>query len=376
MLDAAYGSSSSAASNYDPAQAGSACAVCPKPPADPDAPGMHEGDVEHGPNDFRLGIEGPDPQLAVGGSHDEQETQRDDLLALSTRALVSYTTGHTPLTPRWPSDSDVSSLLSQLNRNPPIGNDGQEVTHAVYQSQIPNATPQQAYDHFVNDPQEVFSAGGMEIRPPADKLEDGGRYMLEIGGPVPTWLPVEIGLDPQNHAVTINTLDGHVLRGEQTFTFTDDCHGGTTLTQDARFQASTKLVGDVQQLASVAAGQHQAWQHAHREIYGQFNGDANYAGMGTDAFNEQQLSAWGEALGNIVKHPGTAADVLIDSGGEIANETIDQWGGWAGDAMNWAGVPGGGIVRKGADLVGDGVSVMADVGGDMVKRGIDFITPW
>ncbi len=373
MLDAASGSSSSAC---DPLTTGDAPAVCPQPPATPDAPGLREGDVESGPNDFRLGLEGPDPQFEVGGSHDEQETQRDHLLALSARALASYTTGHTPFTPRLPSDSDVSSMLGQLDRNPPIGSNGHEVTHAVYQSQIPNATPQQAYDHFVNDPQEVFSAGGMEIRPPADKLEDGGRYMLEIGGPVPTWLPVEIGLDPQNNAVTIHTLDGHVLRGEQTFTFTDDCQGGSTLTQDARFQGSTKLVGDAQQVVSVSQGQHQAWQHAHREIHGQFNGDPGYEGMGTGAFNEQQLSAWGELVRNSVADPGNTADVIVDASGEVANETIDHWGGWTGGVMDWAGVPGGGAVRQGSDWVGDGASAVADVAGDVAEGAIDRITPW
>lgn len=376
MLDAIHIGSASTAAPYATERNDCAAVGGPKPPAEPDAPGLRKGDVESGPNRFRLGLEGPDPQFAVGGGHDEQEAQRDRLLALSTRALASYATGHTPRTPRWPSDSEVRHLLGQLNRNPPIGADGNDVTHAVYQSQIANATPQLAYDHFVESPEQVFGAGGMEIRPPAGKLEDGGRYMLEIGGPVPTWLPVEIGLDPQNHAVTIHTLDGHVLRGEQTFTFTDDCEGGTTLTQDARFQGSTKLVGDAQRLVSVSEGQHQAWQHAHREIYGQFNGDPGYEGMGTGAFNAQQLSAWGEALGNMVKEPGTAADVLVDSGGEIANETIDHWGGWAGDAMDWAGVPGGGAVRQGSDWAGDGASVVADAAGDVAKRALDVLTPW
>jgi hypothetical protein len=312
----------------------------------------------------------------AGGTHDQQELQRDYMLALSPRALASYTTGHTPFTPRWPSDSDVNSLLAGLQRNAPIGTDGRDVTHAVYQSQIPNATAQQAYDHFVEHPEEVFNAGGMEIRGSSGPLTDGGRYMLEIGGPVPTWLPVEIGLDPAKHAVTIHTLDGHVLRGEQTFTFTDNCSGGTTLTQDARFQGSTKMVGDVQQLASVSSGQHQAWQYAHREIYGQFNGDVDYSGIGTGVFNKQQLSAWGETALNVVKDPGAAADVLVDTGGELANETIDHWGGWAGDAMDWANIPGGGVVRQGTDWVGNGVSVVADVGGDVGEFVVDHIVPW
>jgi hypothetical protein len=241
---------------------------------------MRPGDVETGPNDFNLGIEGPDPQLNVGGTHDQQELQCDYMLALSTRALASYTTGHTPFTPRWPSDSDVNSMLAGLHRNPPIGTDGRDVS------------------------------------------------------------------------------------------------GGTTLAQDARFQGSTKMVGDVQQLASVSSGQHQAWQYAHREIYGQFNGDVDYGGIGPDVFNNQQLSAWGETALNIVKDPGAAADVLVDIGGELANETIDHWGGCGADAMDWANIPGGGVVRQGTDWVGDGVSVVADAGGDVGEFVVDHTVPW
>lgn len=352
--------------------------ACYKPPADPQAPGFKPGKVAPGPNDFKLGIDGPDPQVAVGGTHDQQEQQRHAMLLLAPQAALSYVTGHLPggFVPRVPSDVDVRGTLNQLNLNPPIGTDGVDVTHAVYQSQIPNASPQEVYDHFVNSPGEVFGAGGMEIRPPSQRLEDGGRYMLEIGGPVPTWLPVEIRLDSTARTVTIHTLDGHVLRGEQTFSFSSDCNGGTTLTQDARFQGSTELVGDMQKLASVSAGQHQAWENAHREIYEQFNGNRDYAGMGTGLFNQQQTSAWLESLGNVVLHPGTAADVAFDVTGELANEGIDDATKWVGDAMDWAGIKGGRDVRVVGDVVGDVTSTVADKVGDLAKFVIDIDTPW
>ncbi len=352
--------------------------ACYKPPADPQAPGLNPGKVAPGPNAFKLGIEGPEPLVAVGGTHDQQEHQRHAMLSLAGGAAMSYLTGHLPggFVPRMPSDADLRGTLNQLDLNPPIGTDGVDVTHAVYQSQIPNASPQEVYDHFVNSPGEVFSAGGMEIRPPALKLEDGGRYMLEIGGPVPTWLPVEIRLDPGARTVTIHTLDGHVLRGEQTFSFTSDCHGGTTLTQDARFQGSTELVGDMQKLASVSAGQHQAWENAHREIYEQFNGDRDYAGMGTGLFNQQQKSAWLESLGNVVLLPGTAADVAFDVAGELTNEGIDDATQWVGGAMDWAGIKGGHEVREVGDVVGDVSSTVADKVGDIAKFVIDINTPW
>lgn len=349
--------------------------VCPPtpPPADPRAPGLNPVKADAGPNQFEIGVQGPDPDLAVGGSHDQQEHQRDALLALATRGFASYLTGHTPGTPRYPSDGDVSNILRDLQPNPPIGEVGREVTRAVYQSDIPNATPQEAYDHFVQNPDQVFGAGGMEIRPPAQRLEDGGRYMLETGGPPPTWLPVEIRLDDSAHAITINTLDGHVLRGTQTFTFTENCNGGTTLTQDASFQASTPLVGDIQELASVSGGQHNAWENAHREIYGQFNGDPGYTGIGTSAVSPDLIKGWGQMLLTIASDPGNFTDVLIDSGGELANETIDQWGGWAGDAMDWAGIPGGGVVRDVTDTIGDGLSAGADKAGDFVEGVVDFV---
>lgn len=356
---------------YRPAYQPTQCTPTP-PPADPRAPELKPVGAEQGPNQFEIGVQGPDPDLVVGGSHDQQEQQRDFLLALSTRGFASYLTGHTPGTPRYPSDGDVRNILQDLQPNPPIGEVGREVTRAVYQSDIPNATPQEAYDHFVQNPDQVFGAGGMEIRPPAQQLEDGGRYMLEAGGPPPTWLPVEIRLDPDNHAITINTLDGHVLRGTQTFTFTESCNG-TTLTQDASFQASTPLVGDIQELASVSAGQHNAWQNAHREIYGQFNGDQDYTGIGTSAVSPELIKGWGQMLLNIASDPGGFSDVLIDSGGELANETIDHWGGWAGDFMDWAGIPGGGVVRDFTDAVGDGFSAGADKAGDVVEGIVDFV---
>ncbi len=342
---------------------------CQPPPADPRGPGMTPSTtVDAGPNEFTLGVNGPDPDLAVGGSHDQQEHQRDALLALSTRAAASYASRALPGDARLPTDGQVAGMLDRLDTNPPIGLDGQDVTHAVYQSQIPNTSAQEAYEHFVNNPNEVLNAGGMEIRPPTERLVDGERYMLEVGGPPPTWLPVEIRLDADNNAITIDTLDGHVLRGTQTFTFTD-CEGGTTLTQDARFQASTRLVGDAQEIAPISTAQHESWEFAHREIYEQFNGDRDYAGMGTGL----QPSAWIAPIVEAVRDPGGAADAGIDVAGEIANETIDHWGGWAGDAMDWAGIPGGDTVRDISDTAGDVVSDAADWTGDRVEDGINWL---
>lgn len=366
---------------------------CQTPPADPNAPGMrHNPNVQAGPNDFTLGVDGPDPMLEVGGSHDDQERQRDFVLALDSRAALSYASRGVGV--RVPSDGNVEQILSDLQPNPPIGEDGREVTHAVYQSTIPNATAQEAFEHFINNPNEVFNAGGMEIRPPTATLEDGGRYMLEVGGPPPAWLPIQVTVDAANNAFTIQTLDGHVLRGEQTFTFTDNCEGGATLTQDARFQASTQLVGDLQRLTSISDAQHAGWQFAHREIYEQFNGDRDYAGMGID-FDPGKWLGFGLDL---LRDPGATANVGIDVAGEIANETFDSVGVWADQGIdaaaagtNWLmdrlGIPGGDavedvldgagdLVEDGLDVVGDGVSWAADKVGDGAEAVIDFLNPF
>lgn len=342
------------------------------PPAEPNDPGLQlDASVEPGPNQFQLGIEGPDPDLALGGSEEQQNEQLAWTATMGLMAIESYATGHTPVTEHSPSDLEVAGLLQLLDPNPPVGTDGEEITHAVYQSEIPNATAQQAYEHFINDPGEVFAAGGMEIRPPAGQLTDGGRYMLEIGTPVPTWLPIEITLDPANNAFTIHTLDGHVLRGEQTFTFTDDGQGGAILTQDARFQASSDLPAELQSFLSIAQGQHDAWEHAHREIWEQFNGDRDYKGIGTDFSVSNLIGAWKPALAELVTNPGEAADVAIDIPGALANAGIDIAGEGIEAAFDWLDVPGGGVVSQGFDKVGDAVDWAADHLGDAAEFVID-----
>jgi hypothetical protein len=353
-------------------------------------------DVPRGPNDLHMSLEGPDPDLAVGGSHDQQEAQRDVTLDLADDAARSYAGRWLPIRQ---SDADVNAKLNGLQRNPPIGTDGVEVTHAVYTSEVPNADAQQLFDHWVNHPSEVFNAGGMEIRPASAQLVDGGRYMLETAAAgVPTWLPVEISVDAQAHSITIHTLDGHVLRGEQTFSFVDNGCGGTTIVQDARFQAGSQVVGDLQTLASVSEGQHQAWVAAHRESWEQFNGDRDYAGIGIGLGNSEQRRTIVDFVQKAVLEPGVVANGVIDVGGDLGNGAID-WGGRRVDesfdgagrivssAMDRANVPGGDVVEAGYDAVGDGVEFVADKTGDGVEfvadktgdavgAAVDWATPW
>lgn len=348
-------------------------------------PGYHAGNVDAGPNNFSLSLDGPDPDLAVGGTHDQQEAQRDQTVRLAGDAAASYETRLLPGSMRWPIDGDVSNILDGLQPNPPIGVDGQDVTHAIYQSQIPNATPDQVFDHWTQHPNEVFNAGGMEIRPPVTQLVDG-RYMLETGGTSapPTWLPVEIKVGQAARSINIKTLDGHVLRGEQTFTFKDDGCGGTRIVQDARFQASSKLTGSMQKFLPISQGQHYAWQAAHRETYEQFDGDPGYKGIGIPYIDPitQGKALAGRALIQVAKDPGRAADAGIDLTGDLANYgldlsgrltqgTADATGAAAHQALDWLGLPGGSQVEMAADDTGQFLSNLQDKAGDVIESGAD-----
>ena len=293
----------------------------PRPP--PDSGYQYSDEVPAGRNNFTLQIKGDKKLLSVGGSEAQQREQRDKTVVLSAKALESYATGHTPLTPRAPSDAKVDAILSGLKPNPPIEGHGASVTGAKYVSEIPNATPSQAYEHFRDHPGEVFNAGGMEIRGgPPGRLKDDAKYMLEIGGPVPTWLPVQMKTDDARRQITIQTLDGHVLRGTQTFTFNQDGLNKTKLVQDAHFQASSDMVGDIQHAASVEEGQHLGWQYAHQEIYDQFNGKPDDKGLGVGLLNGQQTGAWKDIARNVADHPLEAAKKGLEGVGQAAKGVI------------------------------------------------------
>ena len=346
----------------------------PPTPASPTQAGLHILRGPTGDNHFTIGIQGPDPTLAVGGSHDQQEAQRDATLKLEGPALLSYGTRHLnpgSILPREPSDASVSATLKGLNVNPPIGRDGREVTHAVYQSHIPNASPEQAYQHFVQHPDQVFGAGGLEIRPAAaNGLQDGGRYMLESGGPPPLWLPIQVQLNPSQNSIRIQTLDGHPLRGDQTFTFTSDGQGGTTLTQDARFQASSDLVGSAQNISSVSNGQHETWQYAHEEIYRQFNGDPGYKGLGTSPLSGAHIRDDLKIAAHALLHPEDIAGGVLGTAGSIFNAGSDAEGRVLGGVLDKLHLPGSGVVKNVYDKAGDaGDAVLSSAGKAAQKVG-------
>lgn len=241
------------------------------PPASPHQPGLHapshhmEGENQPDANDFKVGIEGPDPNLAVGGSYEDQAYQ-----AARTTQLGGF--ANLPKNESLFSDQAINHLLDGLKPNPPEGRDGVDVTHVVYQSHIPGSTAALGYDHFVSQPNEVFAAANLKIMPHTGKLADGAKYMLELDGTPKAWLPIQIHLDEAKHSIMVDTLDGHALRGHQTFTFTNDGKGGCVLTQDAHYQVSSPMIGALQHFESVANAQHDGWVLAHREIYNRCHG--------------------------------------------------------------------------------------------------------
>ena len=68
--------------------------------------------VEPGPNHFQLSLEGPDPDFAVGGTHEQQEHQRDVTAELTAAASASYASRSLPSFMRYPSDHTVSATIA------------------------------------------------------------------------------------------------------------------------------------------------------------------------------------------------------------------------------------------------------------------------
>lgn len=153
--------------------------------------------VEPAPNHFQLSIEGPDPAFAVGGTHDQQELQRDVTALLTAGATASYGRRGLPSFLRMPPDRAVSARLDKLNPNPPIGTDGAEVPHAVYTSQIPNATrdPGYAGQGIKFDPLgQVVAMGGESV----------GNVRADPGGAVDAG--IDVGGDLVNLGLGLDTL--------------------------------------------------------------------------------------------------------------------------------------------------------------------------
>jgi hypothetical protein len=211
------------------------------------------------PNGFQISTSGAFPPKAAGSFfgklHQAALTAENSL-----KAEESIVTGGSS-----PSDADVRSQLAGLHALTPYKS--VELTHADYSSSIPGSDPRAVFQTFVNNPAQVFAAGGLTVRPAVSQLQDGQRLMLQASGTPPLWMPIEVHLDPENSAIHITTLDGHPFRGTNDFQFGSDGHGGTRVIQRSAFQGSSELIKTAG--TSQLNEQHDTWRGVHAFLYQQ-----------------------------------------------------------------------------------------------------------
>lgn len=213
-------------------------------------------------NGFVTQLGGRNPPVSAGGILTQlKQSAATAQLALS--AASSVASGG-----RAPPDFSVASKLRSLSVTA-LTRDTDKVSRADYFSQIPGVKPEQAYEYFVNNPNAVFGAGDLEVRPAATKLQDGQRLMLEQPGSPSVWFPIEVHLDPARKQINILTLDGHPLRGTNQFTFADDGKGGTRVNQLSSFQLSSKAV-QIGMGPDDLERQHSTWEQVHANVFEHF----------------------------------------------------------------------------------------------------------
>jgi hypothetical protein len=208
-------------------------------------------------NDFRMVISGANPTPQAGGFF-EQLRQASHLLGLQGYAGDSVSSGG-----RRPPDTAVEAKLRSLKLTPVVSG---PKTSIDYSSTIPGTSAQKLYERFVANPSEVFGAAGLKLRPAAP-LSQGARVMIEDKGPPSTWMPVEARLDPARREITFHTLDGHPLRGTNSFRFTDDGKGGARIDQRSIFQYSSLAARVGGGLFDGSERQHKTWESVHAHLF-------------------------------------------------------------------------------------------------------------
>ncbi|HLL52820.1 MAG TPA: hypothetical protein VK447_04685 [Myxococcaceae bacterium] len=216
-------------------------------------------------NDYKMEVSGRHPPVSAGGFFTELR-QGVATARLSRDAAESVMSGG-----RSPPDFVVAARLRSLQTTPAIDNP-RELSVNRYTSRLEGVSPDRAYDFFVNDPNAVFGAGDIKIRPEVSSLKDGMRLMLENGGPPPMWMPIAVRLDPANRSIHITTLDGHPLRGTNDFTFKSDGKGGTVIDQLSRFNGSSPLSSVGINLMGALQKQHVTWEKVHALFFNELRG--------------------------------------------------------------------------------------------------------
>ena len=325
-----------------------------------------------GPNNIQIRASTADPLIPLSGNAEQQEANQDEIVSQSM-LLVAYLieAGGTDI-PGLDSSAAITDHLSGLQPNTII--EGEPVVQTVYTSTIPNATPREAFEHFVNNTADVFQAGGLTFVPPLNGPLTSGRYMIMDAGPPPTPLPVEITVDHENMTISIQTLEGHGLRGLQTFSFTDNGQGGTTLTQDAQYQLSTELPAELQSVIPISDEQHEGWYHAHLEIYYQFNGDPAYedvsplnpANVTTGEYVVESLDRLGKFFGDpatVARVAGTLGDSGLDMLARIF--TFAKPLGYVGDGLDWALDHLGWAIDEAGEIKDEAGRIVIDAAGNV-----------
>jgi hypothetical protein len=153
------------------------------------------------------------------------------------------------------------TVLRGLSPTPPIPSAPEE-TH-VYRSRVA-AVPADVFAAVSTRLPELFAASGLVVHNGKD-----GRMMLEDPGPPPLWMPVQAMIDATRRTIAITTLDGHPLRGVNSFRFVAE-GGGTLVEQTARCQASSELSGVGARLFG-SDRQAAAWREFHAYLFRLFD---------------------------------------------------------------------------------------------------------
>lgn len=210
-------------------------------------------------NNFRRVITGAHPAPTTGGFF-EQLRQANETRKLQSYASLSYLSGG-----RNPPDTAVEAKLRSMRLTPLLPGPKSVVD---YTSTVPGTSAQKLYEKFVSNPGEVFGASGdFRLRPANPQLKDGARIMIEDKGPPPLWMPVQVRLDPARREIEFQTLDGHALRGTNTFRFSDDGKGGARIEQHSEFQLSSLVASIGNGVFDGSERQHKTWEATHAYFF-------------------------------------------------------------------------------------------------------------
>ena len=210
-------------------------------------------------NNFRRVISGAHPAPVAGGFFEGLRQANE------TRKLASYAALSTLSGGSSPPDTAVEAKLRSMRLTPVLPGPASIVD---YTSTVPGTSAQKLYEAFISNPNAVFNGSGeLSFRPPTAKLAEGARIMIEDKGPPPLWMPVQVHLDPAKREIQFQTLDGHALRGTNTFRFSDDGKGGARIDQHSVFQFSSLPASLGNGLFGGSDRQHKTWEGAHAYLF-------------------------------------------------------------------------------------------------------------